>query len=220
MNPIVLLAAYALLFAGSVWAITTRVRPALIVFCLLAAALFAWFARDSWLSYRWCERILSTHRRYEIDATGNGDRVLRIDALPDVRGICVVAVRKDGGSPDYDSLRSCQWRARDSAGKLDTLGDSRALLNTDSDERFGEGNRTWTELTYRLDENTRPVLQSIQLEARASLWTLKGCNVYRDVDFYSAIAYGVGSLLSIVGFVSQIIRFVRRPGQPAAVPPA
>ncbi|HTF56808.1 MAG TPA: hypothetical protein VK661_06215 [Planctomycetota bacterium] len=217
-----ILAALTGLLLTSIWAIAARARPALLLVCIVGAGVFGWLSGESWLEIRRCDRIHSAQRRYEIDTSVAGDRVLRIDALAGVKGIAIWPRRKDGSILDYKSLEPCRWRARDSRGSVTILCDSsRGLLDIEWDLESGNGNRTGLELTYYVDENTKPVLQAIYLEAQASWISKKMCSAWqRDVDRLFFIGFLVATLISLAGAVAQVIRRVRNRRQRQTVPPA
>ena len=201
------------LLLTSLWSLGARPHPSLILITMAGAAAFTWFSVEEWLGYFACNRLLAARQRYDLDASGAGERTIRVNALPGADGIQVQAALKDGGDLRGVSLAECRWRAREPAGAVEMV-DGCLVIHRGSG--FGKGDRTWVDVTYWVDESSAPLIRKIYLEAVPTGAQVKDSYVNRDICLLGARIGTGGAFICLAGLVSQIVRRARRRKSPIA----
>jgi hypothetical protein len=208
----------ALLLAAGLAGLLAKPKPLLIIGALLAGGVFSWQSISFLKSARWCERMMAAHRLIDFDVDGTGDRNLRIHALAEFEGLAVRLIRRDGREFDFASTEACRWRARDSAGPLEIKDEaphgmpeglripSRGLIDVESRDGFGQGDRTWIDLTYRIDDTTRPLLREHRLVVMAPRFLRMWGEMALSIHTGLAIAFAAAALASWAGVVVQLVR--------------
>src|SRR5688572_29824679 len=155
-----ILAGLAFLLLVTGFSVVDRPRRALVIVDLLAVGLFAWLALSSHRTAQFYERILAAHREYPVD-TSPGIHTIRIDELPDVRGVRVVAHPKDRTTTiPWDIMKACDWRADGTPVEMKDWGIDVVLVDEDMDD-WGQGRFKKMELSYQVTTPTQATLDRI-----------------------------------------------------------
>jgi hypothetical protein len=182
---------------ASLWSLVARPRPVYLAATVVGVALFSWLTVDSWLDIRDCNRLLAATQRYDLDSSGSGQRTIRIDALPGVDGFRVQLVQGHGRELLPVTLADLRWRGLEAA-EFHQWDDSFLLM------KRGAGN--WLEVTYEVNDTTRPQIKGIHLEVTATGDRLKDTFVNRDISRVLAKIWAGAALICLAGFVAQAVK--------------
>jgi hypothetical protein len=219
---VVLLLALLGLFVAEAWTLFAKpTKPAFAVavsgtflFGTLAVLLFVWILR--------LERFEEAHY-YSLPVEPPGTHTVRIRSIEGVPGLSAIPVPKGvrrgfhsvpGGKPSVpmDRVLRCGWRLRGMDARWHLCGEGcpcspkRAVFDTRWDPRFEKGTFSGLDLEYQVSEETRPVLELIDLEVGGPLSYVAEVSMVRGLGGCLEVALILGSLVGGAGLIVQVAR--------------
>jgi hypothetical protein len=210
------------LFAGEVWTLFARPSKAALAVAISGAAVFSGLAV---LVLGWVAGLgrFEALEYYSLPLDPAGTQTVRIRPLKGIPGLSAVPVPKEArpgprhvrgaeAPVPMDRVLRCGWRLKGMDARWHLCGEKcpcapkRAIFDTGWDLRFENGTFTGVELEYEVNAETRPILESIELEVGAPIHMGAETAAVASLGFGMGIALILGAAAGVAGLFVQIAR--------------